>query len=320
MGNDVWYDHFLESILARYPKKARLADDLMELLNIEREAVYRRLRKDVLFSPYEIVKMASAWHISLDEITKIDTGTVTFTMRPINYFNPSDEEFVEIQRKVKRLELMTKDPNSEFMSICNILPRSLTTGFPLLYQFDIFRWVYQYGNEDVVPPFGETTISKKFFQEMSDYSQLMKRIANTYYIWDDQFLEHLIREILYFHSILLITDEEKESLKKELFVLLDYLQEVASKGYFPETKKKVTIYISKMNIRTNYSYFYTEPIKVCRIHAFDKHDIGSFDIKMVEGFRTWMQLKKRTAIQISEVDEKSRIDFFMKQRELVEKM
>jgi hypothetical protein len=72
-----------------------------------------------------------------------------------------------------------------------------------------------------------------------------------------------------------------------------------------------------MNIGTNYSYFYTEKLKMCRIHAFEKHDIFSYDAKMVDNFRTWMQQKRRTSIQISEVDEKSRIDFFMKQRELV---
>jgi len=34
----------------------------------------------------------------------------------------------------------------------------------------------------------------------------------------------------------------------------------------------------------------------------------------------WMQLKKRTSIQISEVDVKSRIEFFTAQRQLVESL
>jgi len=320
MTDDVWYDYLLETILARYSKRARLVDDLMDLLSIEREAVYRRLRKEVVFSPQEIVKMASVWNISLDQITAINAGTVSFAMKAINYLDPSEEEFVEIKKRVRRLEHLKKDPSAEYMAVCNRLPRTLTCGYPLLYKFDVFRWAYQYGNEEKIPIFGETTISEQFSQEMADVALLIKYTANLSYIWDSQIFEHIVHEISYFNSILLITKEEKDLLKKELHTLLDYLSEVASKGYFPETKQKVNLYISKINITTNYSYFYTEKLKLCRIHAFEKHDVFTYDTKMVEDFRTWMQLKKRTSIQISEVDEKSRIDFFMKQRALVEGM
>jgi hypothetical protein len=41
---------------------------------------------------------------------------------------------------------------------------------------------------------------------------------------------------------------------------------------------------------------------------------------MVSNFKTWMQLKKRSAIQISEVDERSRIEFFTKQRKIVDSL
>jgi len=39
---------------------------------------------------------------------------------------------------------------------------------------------------------------------------------------------------------------------------------------------------------------------------------------MIENFKAWMQMKKRTSIQISEVDERSRIEFFTTQRRLIE--
>jgi len=320
MTNNVWYDYLLETLMARYPKRVKLVAALIDLLNLEREAVYRRLRKDVLFTPHEIVKIASAWNISLDEITNINNGTVSFTMKAINYLNPSEEEFHEIQKRIRRLEHLKKTQNSEYLAVCNRLPRSLTTGYPLLYRFDIFRWAYQYSNEPVTPIFSKITISEQLTQEMADFYLLMKQVSNFSYIWDSLIFEHIVHEVLYFHSILLITDEEKELLRAELLTLLDYMSEVANKGYFPETKKKVNLYISKINIDTNYSYFYTEKLRICRIHAFEKHDIFTFDTRMVEDFRTWMQLKKRTSIQISEVDEKSRIDFFMKQRNLVENM
>jgi hypothetical protein len=239
-------------------------------------------------------------------------------MKSINYVDPSEEEMNEVQRRVRRLEHFETSPDAECMEVCNKLPRSLTSGFTTLYQFDIFRWAYQYGNMDEKPYFAQIAFSEQFVQELANYSQTIKQVANMNYIWDHKMFDHLIRDIQYFHSILLITDDEKKLIKAELLALLDYLLEVANKGCFPETNKKVNIYISKINIGTNYSYIYTEELKMCRIHVFEKYDLFSFNTEMINNFRTWMQLKKRTSIQISEVDEKSRIDFFMKQRQLAE--
>ena len=317
MINEAWYDFFLESLHKRYSKKTVLVQALIDLLCLEREAVYRRLRKEVLFPVNEIVKIADAWNISLDEMTSIHAGNVSFMMKPINYFDPSENEEVEVKRRVQRLEHIKDSDTSECMEVCNKLPRSLITGYPLLYRFDMFRWAYQYGNRDETPTFASTTIPPFIEENLLEYYQLIKHMSNMSYIWNHRMFEYLVSDIQYFHSIFLITDEDKELIKHELLRLLDYWLEVATKGYFPETKKRVNIYISKVHIDTNYSYFYTEDLKMCRVYAFDKYDFFSYNAEMVDNFRTWMRMKKRTSIQISEVDEKSRLDFFNKQREMV---
>jgi hypothetical protein len=118
----------------------------------------------------------------------------------------------------------------------------------------------------------------------------------------------------------LITDEEKEVIGKDLKALLDYLSEVASKGCYPETKNKVNVYISQLSVDTNYSYFHTNETNACFVQAFGKCGIYTFNSEMVNSFIAWMKLKKRTSIQISEVDEKSRVDFFERQRQIVENL
>jgi hypothetical protein len=96
------------------------------------------------------------------------------------------------------------------------------------------------------------------------------------------------------------------------------MDEVAARGCWPETGNKVSLYISQINIDTNYSYYYSEFVTLCRVHAFAKNEIFTYDQGMVENFRNWMQSKKKSSVQISEADEKNRITFFMKQRELVD--
>ncbi|MCL2131878.1 MAG: hypothetical protein FWH36_05440 [Lentimicrobiaceae bacterium] len=320
MINNAWYDYFIEILSAKVSKRSQLVEQLMDLLSIEREAVYRRLRKEVLFSIYEIVKIAVTWNISLDEITNLNSGSFTFVMNPINYFEPSEEEFEVVRNRIRRLEHLMASPDSECMEICNKMPRSITAISNDLYRFDIFRWTYQYGNREEDALFSQTQMSEQFKMEMAYYYQLIKHVSNMSFIWDQMIFDYWVRDIQYFHSILLITDQEKELLRKELLTLIDYWSEVAKKGYYPETKNRVNIYISKVHVDTNYSYFYTDKLKISRIHAFDRCDVFSYDTRLITDFRTWMKLKKRTSVKISEVDEKSRTEFFKRQQKLIEDM
>jgi len=318
MKNGSWYDSFMETLFERHPKKPQLVEALMDLLIIEREAAYRRLRKDVTFSIHEIVKISSTWNISLDNIININSGKIPFLMQPINYIAPSEQELKFLQFVIQSIENLKDFPDTEFMDICNKLPRQLLAGFGYLNQFYLFRWMYQYGSEKNTVPFSQIIISEEQRRLTADYYRAIKTVPQTNFLFDRLIFEHLVSEINYFHSIRMISDEEKELIKKDLHDLLDYLLEVAANACYPETQNRVNLYVSRLNVDTNYSYTFTSQMNICFVHVFGKFEIYTYDAKMAVSFRTWMQLKKRTSIQISEVDQKSRIDFFAKQRQIID--
>jgi hypothetical protein len=317
MANKTWYDHFLEVLAEKYPKKVHLTQALMDLLCIEREAVYRRLRKDVSFSVHEIVKIAAAWNLSLDRIGSINSGVIPFQMTPMNFLNPSEQEIQSVQAVIDSINDLKNSPDAEFMDVCNKLPRQFVTGFNYLSQFSLFKWRYQYGCETETTPFGQIQVSDEKRLLTIDYHRAIKRVPTSSFILDHKIFENLISDIKFFCSIRMITEDEKELIKKDLYNLLDYLLEVANRGCYPETQNKVNLYISHLNIDTNYSYVHTPSAKICFVHALGKYEIQSYDSEMVANFKTWMQLKKRTSMQISEVDEKSRIEFFTKQQKML---
>ena len=318
MVDEVWYNYFIETIHKKYAKKSHLAYALMDLLELEREAVYRRLRKEVPFSALEIGKIAATWDISIDDFIRINTGRVAFQMQQVNYINPSEDELSFLYFIIQSIKRLKNSPDVEFMDICNKLPRQLLAGYESLNQFYLFKWQYQYGNKEDVVPYSQIIISKEKSKLTAEYYNAIKQVPNSNFIFDHLIFEYLVNDIQYFHSIYLITDEEKEEIKRELYDLLDYLLEVANKGYYPETQNKVNLYISQRNVDTNYSYTFTPEANVCYIHVFEKYAIYTQNPEMTVNFRTWMQMKKRTSIQISEADEKSRIEFFAKQRQLVD--
>jgi len=320
MKEHTWYDAFVELLQDKYPKKAQLTYEIMDLLYLEREATYRRLRKDVAFTANEIATIANAWNISLDSIIGVNSGKIPFQMLPINYLNPSPKEFANLQKRVKMLEHLQTDPNSEYMEVCSRFPRPLHIGFSALYRLLIFYWAYQYHTDESQKQFSKVIISDNIKEEFDRYKKLSVHVKDTSFILDEMVFESYVNTIKYFHSVLAITDSEQELLKNELYQLLDYMMEIATIGCYPETNNKVNLYISQITVDTNYSYFYTDKLKTCRINAFGKYDVASYDTTLVENFRKWMNLKKRTSIQISEVNEQKRIAYFTKQREIIDSL
>ena len=318
MAEKTWYDYFIDNLCEKYPKKTQLVYELMNLLHLERETVYRRLRKDVLFSMHEVVKIASAWGVSLDELIGINTGHISFQMRQMNYLDPSEEELKFLRYVIQSIGYLKNFSDTEFMDISNKLPRQLVAGFEHLNQYYLFKWMYQYNTEKEIIPYSETFISDEKIHLTKDYYEAIKLVPNSNFIWDRRLFDYLVTDIQYFHSIQLITDEEKELIKKDLYALMDYMLDVANGGCYPETQNKVNLYISQLNVDTNYSYTFTPEANVCYIHVFEKYEIYTFNPEMTANFRMWMQLKKRTSVQISEVDERRRIEFFAKQRQLID--
>jgi hypothetical protein len=308
----------LESLYEKYSKKNQLAEALMELLTIEREAVYRRLRKEVEFPFHEIVKIASAWNISINEIIGVSSGNIPFFMRPLNYHNLSEVDLNILSVATEFLQKLGPSLESEYMEICNKLPRSVVTNFVALNQFYLFKWAYQYGNQDPILPYSKAVFSEKRPQVVSDYYSATKNLSTISYILDPMLFDFFVCDVRYFYFIKLITDEEKELIKKDIHALLNYMAEIAYKGYFLEEKQKINIYISRINVDTNYSYIYTKSFKICLIHVLSKCEIYTTDDDLVANFIKWIQLKKRTSIQISEVDEMARIEYFTKQHQLVD--
>ncbi|MDR1682979.1 MAG: hypothetical protein LBS25_06295, partial [Candidatus Symbiothrix sp.] len=232
----------------------------------------------------------------------------------------SKEDFKAMDAYLDLLNRFAASPDAEYMEVTNTLPRSLFTGFPQLARYYVFKRMYQYGGDDDIRSFAQVVPSEKICQIEDSYCSIFKNMANVSYILDSMIFNYLVNDIQYFTSIYLISEKDKELLKSELSSFLSYMSDVASKARFPESENQLNLYISQINIDTNYSYFYSKDIKISRVRAFIKHEMVSTEIEMAVNFKKWLNLKKRSSIQISGVGERQRIEFFMKQRQLVDSL
>lgn len=247
MKNDVLYENLVMAIKEKFPERGKLTSMLADLLMIEKEAVYRRLRGDVPFTIFEIAAIASKLDISLDHIVGCSLKkSRPFQMKMVNFLHPREEDYGMLEHFLDSLRHLRYDPNSEVGDALNILPQSIVLDYRNIYRFYLFKWMYQCGETiptkycDVNPPDRLQLINHEIVMEV-------RQAANAYHIIDNMTFLYLVNDIKYFASIHLITDEEVTKLQEDLLQLLDDLEAIASKGKF-DTGKDIHIYIYPTSI------------------------------------------------------------------------
>jgi hypothetical protein len=322
MKNTVYYDLFLDAISKKFPHKSQLVKELVKLLRIEREAVYRRLRKVVSFTMEEVVKISLNWNVSIDNIIFCTPRHIhPIQLNLLRYVNPSETDLHEMENFISALESVKNHPESEYMEVSNLIPGALFSGFQHLARYYTFQWLYRYGGNQTPCPLSLVIQSDKIRQMELAHFNGIANIANVQYICDSQLLESLVRDIKYFESIYLIMPEETQLIKKDIAAWLNFMEEILIKGCFPNTKNQVlNFFISNTDIDTGYAYFSSANKKISMIRTFIMNVAATEDAELCENIKTWIQLKKRASVQISGVNEKWRIDFLNKQRKLIESL
>jgi len=313
-----WYNDFIKTVSNKYHKPRALIEKLMELLGIDDLAARRRLQKKVLFSLDEIEKISVSWNISLDEIMGIGSDSINFKVYRTNFYNPQKKDYEYLQKTAKFLEGLKDNVGSEYIEVCNKLPRFLLVQFPQLLKFYTFRWINKYDLENCETPYPKIIISDKMQKTIDGYLEASKKIKKSNYIFDRFLFENLIADIQYFHEIEMITDAEKELLKKDLFGLKVFLEKTTKTGFFPKTENEVNFYISRVNIDTNYSCFYSKEGMVFRIHVLGEYECKNYDPETVLLFKKLLELKKKSSNLISVTGETVRIQYFKKLQGLID--
>jgi hypothetical protein len=322
MKNEYIHDAFLADVRKKIPQSSKLVNMLVDILFIEKEAVYRRLRREVPFTFQEIVIIAKKLGISLDNIIGIGVNTSKsrpFQLKLIEYLTPSEIDYSMIDEYINIFRQSKAEENTEIAVISNVLPQTLYSGFDYISKFYIFKWYYLYYNEKV-RPFQETIVPNKVMSLLSDTFIESKNIQNTYFILDYQLFINLVNDIRYYNSIRLITKEDILKIKEDLHFFLDYIEDMTINGCFKETGNQVRLYISEVNIETNYSYLLTQRYNLSLIWTFILTTAASLDEEAFQKMKNWFQSLVRTSTLITVTGEKQRIVFFEKQREIINEL
>jgi hypothetical protein len=311
-------DRFIEEIKRKFSKSSELVNKLMDILLIEKDAIYRRLRGEVTFTLQECTLIAEKLGISLDNITSAGHAqSRPFFMKMVDYIEPKDLDYFMMDEFNIFLKEIIPDTSAEYFSSARTIPTIFHYQYETLTKFHFFKWVYQYMNNRSVKSLQEVKAPDLALEKLDEQMKLLHQIRNLNFIIDTMVFQNLINDLTHFKDIGCITHEEIRQLKSESLQLIDYLEEIASKGV-NSLNNKVNFYVSGINFDGNCSYINTQKYKLTLVQTFTLYYISSLDIIVFEEIKNWMNSLIKSSTAISEYNYKARNKFFNTQRDIIQ--
>ncbi|MCD8080935.1 MAG: hypothetical protein LUF04_11190 [Bacteroides sp.] len=303
--------------------RKELTNKLMDILFLEREAAYRRLRGEVHFSFNEIILLSRAFQISMDNVIRLGH---THKSSPcelvyIDYlFRPSEEDYRMMEGLISILSRLKDHPESESAIVTNTLPQIFyVTSLPL-YKLVLLKWAFQQGAPERTLKYSQIHPPRRLLEINEVYSREIRQMGLTNIVLDKNIFRFVTNDIRFFEEISLISRPEIEEIKEDFFRLLDEMEEIARKGCFA-TGKKVQMYVSQVDLPNSMTYIsLNEMTRLCMLKWFTIIDTVSADEKSFQRMKSWTKALQRASILISETGEEHRIHFFKAQREIVSQL
>ena len=302
----------------KLPNGTNLANTLIDILYLGKEAVYRRLRGEVPFTLVEAAAISRKMGVSLDKLAETNVSSnAIFDLNIVRQTDPLETYYSIVDNYVKIFRDLNHDPSSKLCSASNIIPQTFYLKYELLSKFRMFKWMYQFEKIDIEKHFEDMEIEDKFLEKQREFVRESQKFPYTEYIWDNKLFIYLINDIRYFASIHLISQEYVQKLKRELLQLLHELEEIATRGIF-KTGQEVFIYISNINFEATYSYMASSAYHISLVRVFAINSFATRDEQVFNSMKEWIYSLKKFSTLISQSGEMQRIKFFKTQREIVE--
>jgi len=319
------YNQKLIDILSEYiPQKGEHVSFLMDTINLGKEASYRRLRNEVVFSFNEAALIAKKLGISLDSII----SKASFEEIPVFKFFPSlygfnkdykcYYNFYSSEQENTFNELM-KDPSVEIISAFETMPHAVLFAFKYISRFRAFKWHYQINEKAEPVTFSSIQLSMEVNKRHEELANTINNFPKSKLILSRNVFSRLINEINYFRNLYLINDDEIALLKDDLMRIINVIEERAVTGK-TSLGKEVMIYLSNIDFDMDSTYIKGTKHEQSIIHIYQMNALASSDTRVCQMQLAWIESLRKYSTLITQSGDRERVEFFKKQRDMVNTM
>ena len=205
---DALNNGLIKAMREHLPEETNLANYIMDVISIGKEAVYRRLRGEVPFTFFEVSLLSQSLGISLDQIvgTNRSEGAV-FNLNVSNTMSQMDNYHDILKRYQKQFAFLKDDPKSVLSTACNIVPFTLYSPFERLTKFRLCRWMHQNNGMKITASMSDIVVPEKVLESQRRLMQEVRQVPSSYTILDSNIFQSLVREIKYFAGLNMLTDD-----------------------------------------------------------------------------------------------------------------
>lgn len=295
-----------------------LASELAELLGVNADAAYRRMRGDTALTFNEIQRICLHFNISFDSVINYQGRLVPFQFNAmfrdkfsiINYLTGIEMELKMLTKRAVGDEHITMTAMD--------LPYFRQFGFKSLSRFKLFFWQRSVLNMDEF-------VQKKFDanEHLGEYEDITDRIYIHYHgvpsteIWAPETLDSTIKQVQYYlESGLFENKESALQICDDTEALLSKLESEAQLGrkliQSPDgvVSSKFEMYQSDIFLSNN-SIQATKDGRTYTYVSFNSfNSLMSFSPHFSEECTRWIEQIRLKSILLSEVSEKLRYQFF----------
>ena len=303
-----------------------LAAELAELLGVNIDAAYRRMRGTTALTFSEIQKICIRFNISFDSVINYQGRLVPFQFNAmfrdkfsiINYLSGIEQELLLLSKMGAN--------DAKIMMTAMDLPYFRQFGFKSLSRFKLFFWQRSVLNLD-------DFATKKFDanETLGEYEDITDRIYENYHgvasteIWAPETLDSTIKQVQYYLESGLFTDKQSAvQICDDIDALLAKLEGEAQLG-------RKLIQTSEGTVSSPFEMYQSDiflsnnciqAVKDGRTYTYVSfnsfNSLMSFSPHFSEECNRWIEQIRLKSILLSEVSEKLRYQFFKSLREKLE--
>jgi len=309
--------NFLAAITQKFRKKSDAVDEISSLLNIGKDAVYRRLRGDSELTLEQLFTLANKFSVSVDQIIFENSKNALFTIN--SFKNPVHKFDDYLLGLISSLETGLSLPNAKITYATAEIPLFLYGMFPEIMCFKLYVWGKTVWNMDHIlrTPFSFDLFSPYTMDLIKESSDKYMNIKTTE-LWCLNIFDNTLNQIEF-----VMTNGNFKNGTDALLIcdaLTDFSKHVCRMA---ETGKKFTRDSNPEHSDIPFELFHNELVftnntvllKSENLNAvystFDSPNfLMSTDKRLFEHTERWLHGIKQKSDYITEVSEKNRNLFF----------
>ncbi len=289
---------------------SKLSSDLVDVLSISKDAVYRRLRLETAFSWDEVIKMANHYKLSLDGFLNEKLNSVSFERSP---FIDKPLAFMEyLKRSLTELEILSGREDAHLVYSAKDIPIFYQFGYEKMARFKMRTWMHSLYSFNLHDRSFESAVNDEMLQLAKKLHQVYVRIPCTE-IWNETSIQSLINQMWYYFEAGLLRQAESFEIINECRNMLMRINAEAEMGSRSTPQDintpshiKFEMYYQDILLMDNHILLRLESQSRLFLSWGGLNFIRTEDPKMVSDMERYLEGQYKRSTLISRVSEKER--------------